>query len=254
VSEYASAVAAAAFRSLTRAPEAKMMLIAPMIMVIVFGGLVLGQAGSPPDQVRPLIAIGSATMIALMSVQLVGNQFGYDRAGFRAYVLCPTPRREILIGKNLAVAPLIFGLAVFNVVVVGIIYPMRIDHYPAALAQVISMYLIFCVLANTLSILAPIPMAAGSIQPANVKMTPILMQMAFLFVFPVAMLPVFAPVGVELLVEEVGGIHWLPVSLILSFLVLGLVILGYRQMVSWQGDWLAAREQKILEVVTSKAE
>jgi len=255
VSEYASAVAAAAIRSLTRAPEAKMMLIAPMIMVIVFGGLLVGQVGSPPQEVRPLIALGSATMIALMSVQLVGNQFGYDRTGFRAYVLCPAPRREILIGKNIAVAPLVLGLAIFNVVVAGVVFPMRIDHYPAAFAQVISMYLIFCLLANTLSILAPIPMAAGSIQPANVKMTPILMQMALLFfVFPIAMVPVFAPIGIEVLVEELAGIHWLPISLFLSLAILGLVVVGYRWMVSLQGDWLAMREKKILEVVTSKAE
>jgi hypothetical protein len=231
-----------------------MMLIAPMIMVIVFGGLLLGQVGSPPAEVRPLIAIGSATMIALMSVQLVGNQFGYDRTGFRAYVLCPAPRREILIGKNVAVAPLVLGLALFNVVVAGVVFPMRIDHYPAAFAQVISMYLIFCLLANTLSILAPIPMAAGSMQPANMKMIPILMQMAFLLAFPVAMVPVFAPIGVEAAVGYFGDIHWLPVSLILSLAVLGLVVLGYRWIVSVQGEWLATREQKILEVVTSKAE
>src|SRR5262249_43031869 len=255
VSEYASAVAAAAFRSLTRAPEAKMMLIAPMIMVVVFGGLLVGLVEPPKPWVRPFIATGAAMMIALMSVQLVGNQFGYDRTGFRAYVLCPAPRREILIGKNVAVAPLVLGLAIFNVVIAGVVFPMRIDHYPAAFAQVISMYLIFCLLANTLSILAPIPMSAGSIQPANVKMIPILMQMAFsLFVFPIAMVPVFAPIGVEAAVEYLGDIHWLPISLILSLVVLGLVVLGYRWIVSWQGDWLAAREQKILEVVTSKAE
>ena len=38
VSEHASAVATAAFRSLTRAPEAKMALLAPVIMLVVFGG------------------------------------------------------------------------------------------------------------------------------------------------------------------------------------------------------------------------
>ena len=35
---------------------------------------------------------------------------------------------------------------------------------------------------------------------------------------------------------------------------LALVALVYRWVIRWQGDWLTAREQKILEVVTSRAE
>jgi len=254
VSEHASAVATAAFRSLTRAPEAKMMLLAPIIMVVVFGGVLMTRAGSPPEALRPLMAIGAATMIVLMSVQLIGNQFGYDRAGFRAYVLCPSPRREILLGKNLAFAPLVLGFGFFALLLIGTVYPMRIDHYPAAIAQLISMFLVFCMLANVLSIFAPIAMAAGSVQPQNVKMVPVLLQLVFLMFFPVALVPVLLPIGVEVLVEEVGEVRGLPVSLVLSLIILTVVVFVYRRVLTWQGEWLEAREQKILEVVTSKAE
>jgi ABC-2 type transport system permease protein len=247
-------VATAAFRSLTRAPEAKMMLLAPIIMVVVFGGVLMTRAGSPPEALRPLMAIGAATMIVLMSVQLIGNQFGYDRAGFRAYVLCPSPRREILLGKNLAFAPLVLGFGFFAVLLIGIVYPMRIDHYPAAIAQLLSMFLVFCMLANVLSIFAPIAMAAGSVQPQNVKMVPVLLQFVFLMFFPVALVPVLLPIGVEVLVEEVGEVRGLPVSLVLSLMILTIVMLVYRRVLTWQGEWLETREQKILEVVTSKAE
>ena len=50
-------------------------------------------------------------MILLTMIQLVGNQFGFDRSGFRVYVLCAAPRRDILLGKNLAVAPLALGFS-----------------------------------------------------------------------------------------------------------------------------------------------
>jgi len=254
VSEHASAVAMTAFRSLTRAPEAKMMFIAPIIMVVVFGGLVLRLDEAPPAGLRPLIAIGSAIMVLVISVQLVGNQFGYDRTGFRAYVLSPAPRRDILFGKNLAVAPLVLGFGVFALLLVGVVYPMRIDHYPAALAQLLSMFMLFCLMANTLSILFPIPMAAGSMQPAQVKMGPILGQLAFLFVFPLVMVPVLMPLGVQVLVEETTEVRGLPISLVLSLAMLAIVCFVYRRMLTVQGDWLAMREQKILEVVTSKVE
>ncbi len=38
-------------------------------------------------------------------VQLMANQFGFDRDGFRVFVLCAAPRRDILLGKNLAFVP-----------------------------------------------------------------------------------------------------------------------------------------------------
>jgi hypothetical protein len=209
----------------------------------------------PPAEIRPLMAFGVAAMVLLVSgVQLIGNQFGYDRAGFRAYVLSPLPRREILLGKNLAVAPVGLGLAAASLLVIGAVFPMRADHYPAVLAQLLTAYLIFCMLANALSIMAPIPLAAGSLQPASIKAVPVLLQMVFLMVMPLAIAPVLVPYGVEILLDKLDVISGVPISLPLSMVLLALVLLVYRKVVGWEGSWLAVREQKILEVVTSKAE
>jgi hypothetical protein len=255
VSEQASAVAVAAFRSLWRAPEAKMSLLAPLIMLVVFGGVTASNSGKVPDALRPLMAFGAAAMVVLScGAQLVGNQFGYDRAGFRAYVLSPVPRRDILLGKNLAVAPLALGMGLAVLLVVGILHPMRIDHYPTAVAQLLSTYLVFCMLANVLSIAAPMPMAAGAVQPKQVRLIPVLLQFVLLAVLPVAMAPVLLPIGVEVALAELAGVRGVPVSLALSLVVLALAALAYRKVLSWEGDWLAAREQKVLEVVTSIAE
>src|SRR5206468_3574307 len=52
LSEQASAVALASFTSLLRAPEAKMLLLGPIIMAVVFGGLLLTRTAGMPDEVR----------------------------------------------------------------------------------------------------------------------------------------------------------------------------------------------------------
>lgn len=254
VSEEASAVAFAGFRSMVRAPEAKMALLAPAIMVIVFGGILVSTNVTPPAALRPLLAFGATVFILMVSLQLTGNQFGYDRSGFRAFVLSPVPRREILLGKNLAVAPLILGIAVLALAIVGVAFPMRIDHYPAVLAQMVSTYLLFGLLANVLSIVAPIPMKSGSVQASQVKVGPILMQFAFLMVFPFLLIPVLIPYGLQVLVEEVAEVRGLPISLVLSLGLLVVVVFVYRRVLTWQGRWLMAREQAILETVTPKAE
>jgi hypothetical protein len=254
VSEHASAVAAAGLRSLTRAPEAKMMLIAPVIVVVVFGGLIVSNAVTPPGWVRPLMALGSAAMVLLIGIQLSGNQFGYDRAGFRAFVLSPVPRREVLLGKNLAIAPITLGLAAAVVLLVGCGFPMRPDHYVAVAALLAAMFLVYCLLANALSILAPIPLAAGAMQPSNPRLVPVLLQMLFMFVFPLTLVPVLAPLGIEALLAELGVLRGWPVALVLSLAVLAGVVWLYRQALTWEGDWLTVREKAILEVVTSKAE
>jgi ABC-2 type transport system permease protein len=149
---------------------------------------------------------------------------------------------------------LILGMGVGAFLLVGLVYPMRIDHYPAALAQVFSTYLLFSLLANALSILAPIPIKSGSMQASQVKVGPVLLQMGFMMVFPVLLIPVLLPYGVHVLVEEGAEVRGLPISLVLSSGMLALVVFVYRRALTWEGRWLTAREQKILETVTTKAE
>jgi hypothetical protein len=252
LSEQASAIALGTLASLLRAPEAKMALLLPIILAVVFGSLLVSQQGPPPVMVRPLMAFGAMATVLVGMIQLAGNLFGFDRAGFRVFVLCPAPRREILLGKNLAFAPLplLWGLLVLAVL--QVLYPLRLDHLLAALPQLLSTYLLFCLLTNWLSILAPIHVASGSFRPTNVKMVPVLLQMLFFFLFPLLLLPVLLPLGVEYALEELGWRGSLPIHLLLSLLVCTAVVGVYRLVLGWQGQLLQAREQKILEVVTTR--
>jgi hypothetical protein len=82
----------------------------------------------------------------------------------------------------------------------------------------------------------------------------ILLQLLFIFVFPLVLLPALLPLGVELLLESMGWLQGVPLGLVLSLLEGAAVVLLYRLVLTWEGQLLQLREQKILEVVTTKTE
>ncbi len=255
VPEQAAAVALSGVCSLLRAPEAKMMLLSPLILVLVFGSMYATRSVDLPDMVRPLVAFGGMLVILLTSVQVLGNQFGFDRGGFRVFVLSGAPRRDILLGKNLAFAPFALGLGLLLLALVEVLQPLRPEHLLAALPQFVFMYLPFCLLANFLSILAPMPIRSGSFKPVNPKGTAILLHLAFALLTPLAMAPALLPLGVEFLLEQLfGWSPWIPVCLVLMLLQCAAAVYIYRLILDWQGELLQAREQRILELVTTRAE
>jgi ABC-2 type transport system permease protein len=250
LSEPVAAIALAGFRSLVRSPEAKMMLMTPFFMSVVAGGALVRQAAAMPVMVRPLLAIGAILMVLFGMAQLMANQFGFDRDGFRVFILCAAPRRDILLGKNLAYLPLAGGLAALLVAVVAAFCRLRIDHLLAMLPQFISMFLLFCLLANLLSILAPMAVAAGTLKPANQKFLPVLLQILFMMLFfPLAQLPTLLPLGAEALLEYLGWTHGVPVYLLLALAECAAVVLLYGLVLKWEGRLLQSREQKILASV-----
>jgi hypothetical protein len=254
VSEHAAAIALASFRALVRAPEVKMILLTPVIFLMIFGGMLMVQTDGPPEMVRPLLPLAGMAMTLLGMVQLVGNQFGFDRSGFRVYVLCPAPRRDIIIGKNLGAAPIGLGVAVAMALVLGVLFPMRVDLFLSVLVQFVTIYVLYCAAANWVAILAPMPVAAGSTKPVNWKTVPVLIHLAFGFAYPIILGPALVPLGVQFLVDWLWEIPGLPIALVLSLAECVLAVLLYRVMVTWQGGLLQRREQQILEVVTTRAE
>lgn len=249
-----SAVAVTGFRGLSRAPEVKMMMVGPLMMLIMMGTIFGSRAKHIPQEFGPLFAFGSAAMTVLITVQLIANQFGYDRNGFRAFVLGPLPRWTILFGKNLAIAPFSLGMACVSLVIAGVVFPMRIDHYPAVLLQTIALYLLSGLFMNIVSIYSPTPIALGSMRPAQVKWLPVVLQMAFMCIFPVVILPLMLPYGLEVLLQEFGMPTGIPVFLLGAVGVFTTSVWFYRRTIVRQGEWLHRREQQVLEVVTSKEE
>ena len=254
LSEYASVVTFATARAMLRAPEAKLMLLSPLVMIFIFGGMFFNQRTSPPELMRPLIASGGFAFICFMTLAMLGNQFSFDRSGFRTYVLSPAPRKDILLGKNLAMAPFIIIFMILSAVLIQYRYPMRADHFLAVLIQMVPMYLVFCMVGNVLSIIAPMPVAAGSMKPVKPKATTILIHTAFMFIFPLALSPTLIPLGIEYLLAEWKTLEWFPAYLILAIIECGFVLWLYPRILGAQGNLLERRERRILEIVTMKTE
>jgi ABC-2 type transport system permease protein len=254
LSEPVSAVALAGFRSLLRAPEAKMMLLSPIIMSVIFGSMLWRTRNALSEPVRPLVAIGGMGFVLLGVVQLMSNQFGFDRDGFRVFVLSSARRRDILIGKNLSFAPLILGMAVIILVALQAVSPMTWDHVLAMVPQYVSMFLVFCLLMNLLSIYAPVYVAAGSLKPSNPKLTTVLLHLVtFTVLFPLTQGFLLIPLGAETVLHFAGIGSNLPICLLLTLLECALVVVIYYFGSDGLGSLLQSREQKILETVTAKA-
>jgi hypothetical protein len=254
LSERVAAIALCGFRSLTRAPEAKLMLLSPVILVVIMGSLYLRHGAAMPEMARPLVAFGAILTMLLTSVQVSANLFGFDRGGFRVYVLSAAPRRDILVGKNLAFLPFALGLSVIAVGLVEAVQRLRVEHLLALLPMFFCMYLPHCLLGNWLSILAPMPIRAGSFKPANPRALPVLLHIVAAFLSPFILAPALAPLAIEFVLQEFGWDARIPVFLVLSLVECAAMVGLYRIVVAWQGDLLQARERKILEAVTTRSE
>lgn len=252
-SEQATAVALATFRSLTRAPEAKMVLISPVIMLLFFGGAAVRWSSNPSEFTRPLMATGALTMILFTMSQLAINQFAFDRSGFRNFVLSSASRRDILLGKNLALAPITLGLAAIAVTLLQWFYPMRMDHFIGVLLQMMTMFLLNCLLSNFMSIINPTAVAAGSLRPA-VKPSgkTILFGLVMMMTFPLALAPSMIPLGMEYFFHWMGWYTAIPVFLLLSVVETAGVAFLYSWVLEHEGRFLQSRELRILEVVTAR--
>jgi hypothetical protein len=202
-----------------------------------------------------LSAIGFAAFIMIISMTgFAGNLFAFDRGGFRAFVLCGAARGEILMGKNLAFLPFAVFMMVLTVGIADWLNPMRIDHLAAVLIQIFPMYLIFCIVANMLSILSPLTLKQGSGMPASHQGVRTLFQLAFMVVVPIPLACTLLPLGIEALFSTAGWLEGYPVFLILGLVQAVFVWRVYRKTIDAQGILLQKSEQKILDVVCQKGE
>jgi hypothetical protein len=258
LSEPVAAVALGNLRTLIRSPEAKMLLIGPVIMMPIFSSILWRsnelKNNVIPELARPLIMIGFFALLILSLAQMAGNVFGFDRDGFRVFVLSPLRGRDILIGKNMSIAPIAGTFALIFLIAVQFICPLRIDHFVAMFPQFCSMFLLYCIITNTVSIFAPMHLSPGSLKASNLKITTALAHSAaFVIAFPLLESITLAPLGVEALMHTFGWGKGIPMMLILTVLELPLIVLIYAAAASGLGSAFHSREQRILEVVTSRA-
>jgi len=249
LSEQVAAITLASLQSLLRAPEARLMMLTALLMGAFFGGVMLRPQTVPSPFLRPLLSTAGFTMVLVALSQLTTNLFGFDRDGFRVYVLGPASRRDILLGKNLALLPMALAIGLPVLVLMQVLTPLRVDHFLATLVQMTSLYLVFCLVGNTVSVLAPTPVRPGSLQPVRPRGLTVLFHLGAFFALPLVLGPLLLPLGIEAALAWLGYDAF-PVYLVLASLEVIVVVFLYRWILGLQGRLLQAREQQILEVVT----
>ena len=255
VPEEAAAMALATLRSLMRAPEVKMALAMNLVTILVIGAMFLfGHSRTSGNGAKPFIATGTIAFLCFGMLQLLFNQFGYDRAGFRAMVLSPAPRRWILLGKNLALLPVVAGIGGILLVLIKFAVDIPSLVILATGLQLLAVFLLLSTMGNLVSVLVPYRIAPGSLKPTKTHAGTTFLLVLMHMLLPLMVVPAFlAPIGAWLL--SIAG--WLPAgpaNLLLSSLLLMLAALCYHRVLPSLGRLLQRREKTILDVVTHEVE
>ncbi len=248
VSDTASAVGAYTLRALLRAPEVRMALLSPLLMAAVSGPALLRVR--VPSKYQLVSEYGLFVLILLSVSQLMSNQFGFDRNGFQSFVMGGARRRDILLGKNLAIAPIALGPAFLAIVILQFVVPLRVEELVGIPFLFVTTFLLFCLPANWLSIMAPTVVPLGTIRRQNPTGVGLVFQLVFGLVFsPLVVALALLPLGVQMLLQSLGWIDRLPVFLLLAALETVAAVFLYHVGLTGLGRLLQAREQKILTVV-----
>ncbi|MBC8403955.1 MAG: hypothetical protein H8E15_01920, partial [Planctomycetes bacterium] len=251
VSDETSGVAFASLQNLLRAPEAKMMLLSPVILLGLFA-FMLARNSNLDDATAfaPGMSLAAVVMGMISIQQLLQNQFGLDRAGFRAYLLSPVPRRHILLGKNLALAPISFVISLTALILLEFFVVLDVQHFFGACIQLVSAFLILSMVGNQISIMGPIQLKEVGMQAANAKLKIVLLQLLSILLVPLSLSPLLIPWWIEVLCRDFAWASWVPIYILLHALALVVIFQVFRHVVRRQGALLQSREQSILEILT----
>lgn len=255
VSDEASALALAFFQNLKRAPEIKMMLATNFLMLLFFCIMIFFRhPGSIGNNFKPFITVGVIMFSFFGLVQLMFNQFGYDRHGFRLLVLSPVSRKYILQGKNLSFLPLAMGIGGFLLIIVKLFLQIPIFTFLAAILQLITAYLLLSIVGNLVSIINPYRIAPGSMKPTKMSTLNVILLIMSNLLFSIAIIPIVIPPAAELILTKVISMPAGLFNLCLSVILLPVTVFFYKRSLTHLGILLQSREKKILEIVTREIE
>jgi ABC-2 type transport system permease protein len=186
-----------------------------------------------------LLATGGVLYVFLVLAGLFCNQYAFEGAGIRAFILSPVRRKTILLGKNIALAivALIFsaGLLVVNELLFR-------DLTPGALLFVVLSFFTFlplmAMMGNWLSLRFPKRMKFGKRSNVAGVVGLLLIPMIFVLALPPLAATAAGVIAQSLLIEYVT----------LAFLAV-LSIGFYLLVIDSQGESLQRRELEILEAV-----
>jgi hypothetical protein len=255
VPEQATAVALMTFRSMLRAPEIKMQWGTSFLVTLLVGApLLFRSSGNLPAAAGPFIATGVVVFSMFLLVSFVANQFGFDRDGFRAFVLSPADRWLILFGKNIAAFPVAALSSAILLSVVSVWLRLSWLVFAASLLQLAVGVLATAIGGNLLSILMPYRIQPGSMKPTKLPAMAMVLLVLSQLSMPLIMSPAFIPPLAGLLSERTGGPPAALVNFLLSLTLAGVIAFAYWRSLRPIGRLLHRREVQILEKVSVDVE
>jgi hypothetical protein len=255
LSDTTSAIVALSWMTLWRAPEMKLQLLIPLLPPALFLFMSSYWRTVEDPYLQTLAMAGVAGFGLFTSSGMLGNMFGMDRDGFRAWVLSPIPRVQILEGRNLAFGIPAWGLAMGIVCAIGLWWRVPFDKILYALLAISTFVPLYLLIANCMSILSPFALPQGSVSPKHFSWKTVVINCLLSTTFPMLLAGCLIPLGVEWGVRSLWT--WLPpipIALLLGIPWLVGSIAVYRGVLPRVGKLLAYRELEILKTVVSKEE
>jgi len=251
VSPAASAIIEKEVRYMMRNAQLRMMTLMPLILIAIrltnrqrFDRRGVGTDGSAfvtgfLKYGQGLMATGGILYVFLILSGLFCNQFAFEHGGMRTLVLSPIDRRNILLGKNLAISSvaLIFsaGLLLINELVFR---DLSVGTLLFAALSFFTFVPLMSVIGNWFSVRFPKPMKFG--KRLNVSGV-------------VGLLLIPMMIGLALVPLAAAAAGYLAQSLLIEYVTLAiLAVLSaslYLMTIRAQGDSLQQRELEILEVI-----
>ncbi len=250
----AATVAVVSLQALMRAAEVRLMLLSPLILIVVFVAFALNRERELPAELRPLMAVASVFLAVVGVFQMSQNQFGFDRQGFRAWILAPVDRRDLLLGKNVVLWIIggAFGLA--GLIASACLWPLSPWDLMALVLQIASAMLVVSLMGNLTSTIAPIQVKSGGLESKSPSITTVFLQMVLTVVTPLMMAPIALPAASAWVLGRFGYASQIPWNLLASLVVFVLCVGLYRLLLPLQARLLLRREQAILEKVAATVE
>jgi hypothetical protein len=250
--EDVSAMAAASLRMIVREPVFRLSLLSLPILLVVFAGIARQHSAAPEWQ-RHFIPMMAAAMSLLIIHKHTTNAFGTDRDGFRLFVLLPTPRARLLLGRNLSLLPVTLVLGVPILAVLAALRGLGAAQVATGLLELPLAHVLSCTLGNFLSILNPFRVSVDG--AARNKANPgFLAVLELLLALPLVTFPLALPPLAEVANENLQVLEGVPAGPLAALLLLALALAFYALSLPWAGRFLAERERNVLEKLTRASE
>ena len=255
VPEQAAAVALATFQSMLRAPEIKMQWGTSFLVTLVVGGpLLFRSSDNLPAWAGPFIATSLVVFSMFLMIGFVGNQFGFDRDGFRAMVLAPIDRWQVLLGKNVAAFLPAAASSTVLLIVLAVWVGLPLLVVIASFLQLAVGLCLTMVAGNALSILVPYRIQPGSMKPTKMPGLAMVVMIVLQMSLPLALTPVFLPPIAGYFSGRSGGPDPAIVNAVASLALAAIMALVYWWSLGPLGRLLQRRETQILAKVSVEVE